>query len=163
MKWSPVGTKRRNGFLATGLTKLSANQSAFWSHPIDPIKSWELSNGSAKASVSFATRRFTSARTGPRSTFRWQFRQSKMRPGKLSAHQKLRGTSPDVFEPIADDPASTRLQTCSLPHGPWPKWLLNFWKQWPPVEIGRSLQSGLTTKHRVGFAAGTYGMRRRSQ
>src|SRR5215471_2284311 len=156
MKWSPVGTKRRNGFLATGLTKLSANQSAFWSHPIATMKSWELSNGSAKVSVSFATRRFTSARMGRHSMFRWQFRQSEMRPGTLSARQKSRGTSPDVSERSADAPPSTRLQTCLLPHGRWPKWPLNFWKRWPQVGIGHSLQSGLTTKQPADCAAATY-------
>jgi PAS domain S-box-containing protein len=43
--------KEAERFLAMGLTKLSANRSAFWSHPIATMKSWELSNGSARASV----------------------------------------------------------------------------------------------------------------
>src|SRR5215469_18579499 len=143
--------------------KLPANQSRFWSRLIATMKSWELSNGSAKASVSFATRRFTSARMGPRSMFRWQFRQSEMRPATLSARQKSRGTSPDVFEQSADAPHNMRLQTCSLPHGRWPKWPPNFWKRWPRVESGHSPQFGLTTRQPADCVAATCGMRRQSE
>src|SRR5215470_1162969 len=70
------------------------------------------------------------------------------------------GTSPIVFEPSADARPSTRLQTCLLPHGRWPKWPLNFWKQWPQVGIGHTPQSGLTMRQLADCAAGTYGMRR---
>src|SRR5262249_16778671 len=131
--------------------------------PIATMKSWELSNAFAKASVSFATRQFIFARMGLRSMFCWQFRQSEMGPGTLSARQKSRGTLPDVFEPSADARPSTLLQTSLLPHGRWPKWPLNCWKRWPQVEIGHSLQSGPMTRRPTDCAAATYGMKRRSE
>src|SRR6266536_488657 len=50
MRGSPVGTKKRNGSLATALVKLWANRSPSWSRRIAKMKSWELWNGSAGAS-----------------------------------------------------------------------------------------------------------------
>ena len=89
MRRSPVGTRKRNDSLATALVRSSASRSRFSYRLTATMKSWELSNGYAKASASFVTRRYTFERTGPRSTFRWQFRQSKMRAGRLSVPQKL--------------------------------------------------------------------------
>src|SRR6266550_8514931 len=107
MRGSPVGTKKRNGSLATALVKLSANRSPFWSRRIATTKSWKLWNGFAGASASFVTKQHTAERTGRRSTFRSQFRQSKMRTGALSVRQKLRVILQSAFEPIADAALST--------------------------------------------------------
>src|SRR5215831_18103105 len=43
--------------------KLSANRSRFWSVLIATMRSWGLSNASAKTSLSFATKQFICART----------------------------------------------------------------------------------------------------
>src|SRR6266705_59525 len=114
MRRSPVGTKKRYGSLATRLLKLSANRSPSWSRRIAKMKSWKLWNGSAEASASFATRRYTTERAAPRSTFRWPFRPSMMRGGMLSARRRLRVTLRSAFAPIADAPPSTPLPTCTL-------------------------------------------------
>src|SRR6266496_302614 len=121
MRRSPVGTKKRNGSLATRLLKLSANRSPSWSRRIAKMKSCKLWNGSTRASASFSTRRYTAERTAPRSTFRWPFRPSKMRAGMLSARRRLRVTLRSAFAPIADAPPSTPLPTCSLVPGRWLK------------------------------------------